>query len=288
MRDWEKKVTEILARLAKDEADIAYLLSPIVSFPDPALEAAVRAAIGVPSGNIHQSDLIPITSFSATGLGIVDLTGMEYWTSLTGLALGYNSIVDISPLAGLTALTSLDLDNNSIVDISPLAGLTALTLLDLSGNSIVDISPLAGLTALNWLNLGGNSIVDISPLVGVMASGNQIINGNPLNVHAYHTDIPAILAIGVAVMFDVEPTPAAIAINPMGGTTAGGTPVDITGTGFLHGATATIDGNPCTTVIFVSDTELTAVTPAGAAGAKDVVVTNDVNFGTAAAAFTYS
>ena len=266
MRDWEKKVTEILARLAKDEADIAYLLSPIVSFPDPALEAAVRAAIGVPSGNIHQSDLIPITSFSATGLGIVDLTGMEYWTSLTGLGLSYNSIVDISPLAGLTALT----------------------LLDLSGNSIVDISPLAGLTALNWLNLGGNSIVDISPLVGVMASGNQIINGNPLNVHAYHTDIPAILAIGVAVMFDVEPTPAAIAINPMGGTTAGGTPVDITGTGFLHGATATIDGNPCTTVIFVSDTELTAVTPAGAAGAKDVVVTNDVNFGTAAAAFTYS
>jgi len=269
MRDWEKAVTELRSRLTKDEADIAaiqYKLS-VVKFPDAALNAAVRGAVGVPTGDIHQSDLLKVTTFIAHGLGIVDLTGMEYWTSLTGL----------------------DLSDNSIVDLTPLAGLVNLTVLFLLINSIVDVSPLAGLVNLTTLALIANSIVDVSSLVGTMASGGKIyFDNNPLDVAAYHTDIPAIQATGVIVSFDAEPTPAAIAISPTGGTTAGGDAVDITGTGFLSGCTATIGGNPCTSVVFVSSTHLTAVTPAGLAGARDVVVTNDVNLGTLAGGFTYS
>lgn len=310
MRDWEKKVTEILVRLAKDEADIAYLFNPIVTFPDALLDMAVRSEIGIPIGDIRQSDLNKFSTFSSNFAGITNLSGMEYWTSLTNLDLSFNSIRDLTPLSRLTALTKLHLshnsivyltplsgltaltilycDNNSIIDLSPLSGITGLEILFILANNIVDISPLAGLTALTTLNSNANNITDISSLIGVMASGNLDIGSNPLNVAAYHTDIPAIQATGVIVIFDPEPMPAAIAIAPTGGTTAGGDAVDITGIGFLDGATATIDGNPCTSVVFVSSTEITAVTPAGTIGAKDVVVTNDVQFGTAVAAFLYT
>lgn len=69
-----------------------------------------------------------------------------------------------------------------------------------------------------------------------------------------------------------------------------GTSITITGTGFVDGDIGvTVDGNPCTSIAWVSSTELTADVPSGTAGAKDVVVTNpDGQSGTLAGAFTYS
>ncbi len=92
----------------------------IVEFPDEALETAVRSAISVPSGDIHQLDLLGITSLNANSLGITDLTGMEYWITLETLNLSGNSIVNISPLSTNIELTYLDLSNNSVSDISPI------------------------------------------------------------------------------------------------------------------------------------------------------------------------
>lgn len=390
-------------RVAADAGGGGAPVDPIRYFPDPDLEIAVRTEVDVWEGDIHQSDLDRVTSFTAgMWAGIQDLTGMEYWitlthigldgngmnpitdisplaslTNLTWLSLGTNAIADISPLASLTGLTYLDISYNSIVDVSPLATLTnlttlylsvnsiidisglasltaltdlqleeneivdisdlvgltslttlnlntnsivnfsilisltslldlslanngitdisdlatltSLTALTLSGNNIIDVSPLASLIDLTNLQLNTNNIIDISPLVGVLDSGDYLAAAfNPLNVHAYSTDIPALQLAGVSVDFDPEPTPTVVSIDPVSGTTAGGTPVTITGTNFLDGATVTIDGNPCTGVVFVDSTSLTAVTPAGTAGAKDVVVTNNVEFGTLAGGYTYT
>lgn len=63
-------------------------------------------------------------------------------------------------------------------------------------------------------------------------------------------------------------------ITPTTGSTSGGTPVTITGTGFDPAATAAIDGNDLTDLTVVDPTTITGVTPAGTVGAKDVVVTN--------------
>ena len=79
-------------------------------------------------------------------------------------------------------------------------------------------------------------------------------------------------------------------IAPVTDDLAGGA-VTITGTGFVTGATVTIGGNPCTSVVVVSATEITAVAPVGTAGAKDVVITNPGSGGsvaTGAGAFTYT
>ena len=77
-------------------------------------------------------------------------------------------------------------------------------------------------------------------------------------------------------------------VSPASATYNGGTSVTITGTQFAAGATVTIDGKACTSIVVVSATTITCVTPAGTVGAKDVVVTNaDTTTTTLASGFTY-
>src|SRR5437764_528075 len=75
---------------------------------------------------------------------------------------------------------------------------------------------------------------------------------------------------------------------PNHGTTFGGTPVTITGTGFVTGAAVKIGGSAATNVVRVSATSITAKTPVHAAGVVNVVVTNpDTGSGTLTNGFTY-
>ncbi len=85
------------------------------------------------------------------------------------------------------------------------------------------------------------------------------------------------------------PPPAVSSVSPTNGSTTGGTSVTITGTNFLSGANVTFGGAAATGVTVISSTQITAVTPAHAAGAVDVVVTNpDGRSGSLASAFTYA
>ena len=143
------------------------LADSVVTFPDPNLEGAIREAIGKPTGDIYESDLLVLTEFTADDLAIVDLTGLEYCTNLTTLSLEGNQTDNISPLSGLTNLTWLSLYDNQISDISPTENLTALTALGLGYNQISDITPLSGLTSLTELDLDGNQTDNISPLSGL-------------------------------------------------------------------------------------------------------------------------
>jgi len=61
--------------------------------------------------------------------------------------------------------------------------------------------------------------------------------------------------------------PAVSSISPIGGPTAGGTAVTITGTNFATGATVTFGATAATNVVVVSSTSITATSPAGSAGA---------------------
>lgn len=69
--------------------------------------------------------------------------------------------------------------------------------------------------------------------------------------------------------------PTVTSITPNSGTDAGGDSItDLHGTGFQSGATVKIGGVSATGVAFVSSAKLTCTTPAGTAGARNVVVTN--------------
>ncbi len=80
------------------------------------------------------------------------------------------------------------------------------------------------------------------------------------------------------------------AITPTTGTSQGGTAItNLAGTGFVNGATVTIGGVAATGVTWVSSTKITCTSPAGTAGAKDVVVTNpDTGAGTGTALYMYT
>ena len=71
-----------------------------------------------------------------------------------------------------------------------------------------------------------------------------------------------------------SPAPTVSAVSPNSGTTNGGTSVTINGNGFSTGATVMIGGLPATNNNVTNSASITATTPAHAAGAVDVVVTN--------------
>jgi hypothetical protein len=89
----------------------------------------------------------------------------------------------------------------------------------------------------------------------------------------------------------VQPPPAApdvTSISPTTGSDAGGEALTINGTGFVTGATVLVGGASATSVVVVGTTQITCVTPAGTAGARDVKVTNpDTQNDTLSAAYTY-
>jgi len=86
-----------------------------------------------------------------------------------------------------------------------------------------------------------------------------------------------------------NPAPTVSTISPASGTTAGGTTVSITGTGFFAGATVSLGGTAATGVTVVSSTSITATVPAHAAGAVTVTVSNtDGQSGNLTNGYTYT
>lgn len=84
------------------------------------------------------------------------------------------------------------------------------------------------------------------------------------------------------------PAPTVTAVTPPSGSTAGGTPVTISGTNFANNAAVTFGGVAATNVVVVNATTITATTPAYAAGAVSVTVANpDLQTGTKSSAYTY-
>lgn len=93
---------------------------------------------------------------------------------------------------------------------------------------------------------------------------------------------------GVASCLGVVPGPAVTSVLPTSGPASGGTPVTISGSGFLSGASVKIGGTAATSVTVVNSTTITATTPAHLAGAADVTVNNPGSQGaTLAGGFGY-
>ena len=94
---------------------------------------------------------------------------------------------------------------------------------------------------------------------------------------------------GSAAAFTFEaPAPVVAGVDPASGPTDGGTLITVTGSGFYANTTATVGGQPCTSLSVLSPTALTCATPAGAAGVVPVAVRNaDDRSGVRDAAFTY-
>ena len=153
-----------------------------VSFPSAGLEAAVRAELERPQGEILRRDLENVRRLAVLGHetfspdqvyrctlhsylddeplencppgDVSDLSLLARMPNLTELYLCHQQISDLTPLAGLP-LTTLALTGNQVEDVSPLASLDALETLYLGDNPVADYAPLSGLSRLRYLNLDG-------------------------------------------------------------------------------------------------------------------------------------
>lgn len=132
-----------------------------------------------------------------------------------------------------------------------------------------DASPAAEGTAVNTLD-------DVTPGTNVPGSESYDPNEPVDLILASSNDTP-----------DTD-APTITSVSPATGPAAGNTLVTITGSDFIGTTDVKFGANSGTNVNIVSDTQIKVRTPAGSAGAVDVVVTTRDGSGTAAGGFTYA
>ncbi|KUL43820.1 cell surface protein [Streptomyces sp. NRRL F-4489] len=199
---------------------------------------------------------------------------------------------------------------------------TSVTVISPSGTGTVNVTvTTAGGTSnpLPFYYVGAPFKSSISPISGVTGGGNTVtINGTGLSTatsvaFGAATAVPTVVndsqltvvvppgagpgSVGVSVTtaggtnngftYTYVDAPTIATVLPAAGPTSGGTPVAITGTGLTTTQSVTFNGVPAPFTV-ISDTVVSAVTPPGAAGTVDVVVTTTGGSATAIGAFTYT
>ncbi|MGX5681979.1 MBG domain-containing protein [Schumannella luteola] len=201
----------------------------------------------------------------ATDVVVVDATTITA-TTPTGVA-GVRDVVVTTGTGQATAAASFTYrDAPAILTLSPASGSTA------GGQTVVITGRGFGETGTPVVTIGGQPVASVERLSDTQirivtqpgAPGAQAVQvtpvgGSTLNKPNAYTYL----------------APTVVSLQPYAGSTRGGTIVTITGTGFGESGTPTVTfgGVPATSVVRVSATQVTAVTPAHASGAVAVVVT---------------
>ena len=138
------------------------------AFPDAAFRAYVTAALGIVSGDssvITQDQWEAIRSIdtvTVTGLGIQDLSGIEYFESMRELSCSRNALTTLD-LRYNYSLTELYCERNQLTRLD-VSGCPSLTALYCNDNQLTELD-LSGRAVLRSLKFSGN------PLVTLNASG---------------------------------------------------------------------------------------------------------------------
>jgi formylglycine-generating enzyme required for sulfatase activity len=163
----------------------------------------------------------------------------------------------------------------TITSVTPLQGGT-------QGGTVIAITG-TGLSTTSSVKIGGVACTNLNVLTSTLVQSTT-----PAGVVGQ-----ASIAVTTSAGTTLASTPfnyvqqQITSIVPNTGLYVGGTPITISGQ-YLAGTTAvTIGGVPCTNVVSVSTTQVTAVTPAGSVGAMDVVVNCPKGAVTVGGGFTY-
>ncbi|GAA3220292.1 hypothetical protein GCM10010532_049870 [Dactylosporangium siamense] len=251
----------------------------------------VVSALSPSTGSTAGGTSVVITGTGLTGASAVTFGGVaatsytvDSATQITAVSpagtAGAKNVVVTTPGGASTATPfTYAVPAPVVSSLSPNSGST------LGGSSVVITGTnLTGATAVTFGGVAATSfnvdsatqITAVSP-AGTVGAKNLIVT------------TPAGLSVAVTFTYQMPAAPVVSSLSPNTGTTYGGTSVVITGTGFTGatGASAvTFDGNNATSYTVDSATQITAVAPAGTAGAKNVVVTTTGGSSTATT-YTY-
>jgi hypothetical protein len=177
----------------------------------------------------------------------------------------YQVFITVTTPTGTTAAGPTDLFTYgpTVTNISPNTG-------PFAGGTSVTVTG-TGFTANSSVSFGGTAATVTSfngstTLIVTAPAGSGTVDVGVTNPALSNGTSPTSTADHFTYAMNVT------SVSPPSGPNAGGTPVDIKGQGFTGVTGVTFSGVPATGVTFISDGEITAVSPAGA-GTVDVQVT---------------
>ena len=235
-------------------------------------------AITITGTNFTGATVVKIGANAATSMVVVSDTSI---TAVTPAGSAGAQSVAVTTAGGIAtapaAFTYTNVSLPSIASVSPTSGPssggTAITITgtNLTGATSVKVG---GVAATSVVVASATSITAVTP-AGTLGQQDVLVTtplGSATAVNAFTYEIPA---------------PTIASLSPTSGTTLGGTTVTISGANLTGATSVTFGGVAATNVVVVSDTSITAVTPARTAGAKSVVVTTPAGIATALNAFTF-
>ena len=235
-------------------------------------------AIIITGTNFTGASVVKIGANAATSVVVVSDTSI---TAVTPAGSAGAQSVAVTTAGGTAtapgAFTYTNVSLPSITSVSPTSGPssggTAITITgtNLTGATSVKVG---GVAATSVVVASATSITAVTP-AGTLGQQDVLVTtplGSATAVKAFTYEIPA---------------PTIASLSPTSGTTLGGTTVTISGANLTGATSVTFGGVAATNVVVVSDTSITAVTPARTAGAKSVVVTTPAGIATALNAFTF-
>lgn len=281
----------------------------------PGLPGAVDVTVTTMSGTATLLDAftyetppkitkIEPTSGTSAGGTPVRITGSNF-TGATAATIGGKAITDLVVVDGTTitgkspagTVTGDPLDV-TVTTPSGTGTLPAAFSYFTPAPTITSVSPTSGGAAggtaatVNGANFTGASGVNFG---GVGATNVVVVDDTKITCTAPAgtgtVTVEVITSAGkgsLANAYTYTPLPTVTAINPATGPTTGSTSVTITGTGLTGATSVKIGGAAATSVVVTNDTTITAKTPAGTAGARDIEVTTPGGTGKLSGGYTYT
>lgn len=136
------------------------------SFADPAMESAIRAALGVEASKLlYTDDLWTISEFSVPE-GVTDFSDLEKLPYVRSLTIANNVIPNLNVLAALNRLEKLDLSGSQFPaeSLSVVKELPSLTHLTIAGCGLSTIAALDNVQTLHYLDASSNTIRNLDML----------------------------------------------------------------------------------------------------------------------------
>ncbi len=197
-------------------------------------------------------------------------------------------------VAGASCIFAIGAAAPTITNVAPgtgaLAGGTSLTIAgtNFANGATVAFVELPSNDVFGTPSSKAAASVTFNSSTQLTATTPSAVNAGAVDVVVMNPDFQTARRASGFTYSPSAPAPTVTAVSPNSGSTAGGTAVTITGTGFAATPTVSVGGTGATGVTFVSATTLTATTAAHAAGVVNIVVTNpDAQSGTLTNGYAY-
>ena len=238
--------------------------------------AGYRIQYGTVSGS-------PSTTIDAGNVTSRTMTGLTAGTTYYFRVIAYNTSGQTSaPSAQVSYTVPAGPSVPTITSVSPSSGpATGGTQITINGTNFATSGTIrvGGTQATGITRVSSTQLRATTPAGTAGARDVQVINGNGSSA----------TSAGAFTYAATPTTPTLTSVSPTSGPTSGGTTITLTGSNFVSGATVRVAGVAATNVVFSSATQITARTPAGTAGARDVQITNpNGQSATRTGAFTYT